>query len=228
MLLRNMDASFRSLLADPFGAATQLLAHGFKGAAPLAAALVVMLLAGGFWLWRRPAGKGRTNVSPRRAFSQAEGLLWSRLNSALPEHVVLMGVPITRFVSVRRSGGLGSNQRRLEALTVDFGVFRSDGTVSSIVILEDGDGMLSRRQLKLRRKLLDRAAIRTVYWTMKPLPTVDMISKQLNPAPIQFAAAERGAAQRGLVRGSAALANDPVDPDTRLAANHANPDLRRA
>ena len=157
MLLRNMDASFRSLLADPFGAASQLLAHGFNGAAPLAAALVVMLLAGGVWLWRRPAGKGRTNVSPRRAFSQAEGLLWSRLNSALPEHVVLMGVPITRFVSVRRSGGLGSNQRRLEALTVDFGIFRSDGTVSSIVILEDGDGMLSRRQLKLRRKLLDRA-----------------------------------------------------------------------
>jgi hypothetical protein len=153
-------------------------------------------------------------------------MLWSRLTSALPDHVVLMAVPMTRLVAVRKAGGLGRNQRKVEALTVDFGVFRLDGTVSSVVILEDSDATLSRRQLKLRRKLLERAAIRTFTWSCKPLPTVDMIAKQLNPTPIQFAAAERGVAQRGLGRG--AVADDPVDPDTRLAASHASPDVRLA
>ena len=217
---------FSSFLADPFGAASAVVGQSFKGAGPLVVALVVMLLAAGVWLWRRPARKGRTNVTSRRAFSQVEGLLWSRLTSALPDHIVLMSVPITRVLAVRKAGGLGRNQRKLDALTVDFGVFRTDGTVSSVVILEDGDTALSRRQLKLRRKLLERAAIRTFTWSAKPLPTIDMISKQLNPAPIQFAAAERGVAQRGLGRG--AVAEDPVDPDTRLAASHAKADVRTA
>jgi hypothetical protein len=229
MLARNMDAILQLLSTDPVGAAAQLFGYGFKGAGPLVLALAVMLMAAAAWLWRRPERKGRTNVNARRAFSQAEGLLWSRLNNALPEHVVLMSVPLTRFITVRQAGGLGRNQRKLDALTVDFGVFRSDGTVSSIIILEDGDSTLSRRQLKLRRKLLERASIKTVYWTAKPLPSVDMISKQLNPAPIQFAAGERGTSQRSIGRGSAVVpSDDAMDPDTRLAASHANPDIRLA
>jgi hypothetical protein len=226
MLARNMDASLTSFLADAVGTLTQVAGRAFQGAVPLAVALAVMVAAAVLWLWRRPARKGRTNVTPRRAFSQVEGMLWSRLTSALPDHVILMAVPMTRLVAVRQTGGLGRNQRKLAALTVDFGVFRLDGSISSVVILEDADTTLSRRQLKLRRKLLERAAIRTFTWSSKPLPTVDMISKQLNPSPIQFAAAERGVAQRGLSRG--AMADDPFDPDTRLAASHANPDVRLA
>jgi uncharacterized MAPEG superfamily protein len=226
MLARNMDANINSFLADPVSSATALAGYLFKGSGPLAAALVAMVVIAVIWLWRRPAFKGRTNVTPRRAFSQLEGMMWSRLTSAMPDHVVLMAVPITRVLAVRKSGGLGRNQRRLDALTVDYGVFRADGTVSSVVILEDVDTALSRRQLKLRRKLLERAAIRTITWSAKPLPTVEMIAKQLDPTPIQFAAAERGVAQRGLGRG--AVADDPVDPDTRLAASHASPDVRLA
>jgi hypothetical protein len=221
-----MDAMLQTFLADPVGTVGHLLGQGFKGAGPLVLALVVMLLAAGFWLWRRPAGKGRTNVTVRRAFSQAEGLLWSRLSGALPDHVVLMSVPLTHFITVRQAGGLGRNQRKLEALTVDFGVFRSDGTVSSVVIVEDGDSMLTRRQIKLRRKILERAAVRTVNWPLKPLPSVDMISRQLNPALIQFAAGERGSARRSIGRGSApVLSDEALAPDTRLAASHANPDF---
>ena len=65
-----MDASFTSLLADPFGAATTLFGKLFAGAGPLAMAMAVMLLAAGIWLWRRPARKGRTNVTPRRASAE--------------------------------------------------------------------------------------------------------------------------------------------------------------
>jgi hypothetical protein len=226
MLAHDMDASFSAFLADTVDSATLLAGRLLHGAVPLALALGVMAAAAGLWFWRRPARSGRTNVTPRRAFNRVEGLLWSRLSSALPDHVVLMAVPMTRLVAVRKAGGLGRNQRKVESLTVDFAVFRLDGSISSVVILEDAETTLSRRQLKLRRKLLERAAIRTFTWSSKPLPTVEMISKQLNPSPIQFAAAERGVAQRGPGRG--AMADDRVDPDTRLAASHANPDVRLA
>lgn len=224
-----MDASFQTFLVDPVGFAGQILGQGFKGAGPLAVALVVLLLAAGFWLWRRPARKGRTNVTARRAFGQSEGLLWSRISVALPDHVVLMSVPLTRFITVRQAGGLGRNQRKLEALAVDFGVFRADGTVSSVVLLEGNDAALTRRQVKLRRKLLDRAGIKAVNWDPIPLPSVEMIARQLNPEPVQFAAGEPGRVQRGMGRGSAmANPDDAMAPDTRLAASHASPAVRPA
>lgn len=229
MLARTMDQLLQTLLADPVGTAGQLLAQNLKGAGPLAIALVVLSLAAGFWLWRRPGRKGRTNVMARRAFSQAEGQLWSRLTAALPDHVVLMSTPLMRFVSVRQDGGLGRNRRKLEALAVDFGVFRADGTVSSVVLLEDGDTTLTRRQVKLRRKLLDRAGVRTVTWTSKLLPSVDMITRQLNPASLHFAAGESGSAKREIRLGSSMVgADDAVAPDTRLAASHVSAEIRHA
>jgi hypothetical protein len=222
-----MDASLQALLSSPVAAVERLIDQGLNGA--LALALFVLLLVAVIRKWRGPTQKARTNVTARRAFSQAQGLLWTRLSDALPEHVVLMSVPITRFISVRQAGGLGRNQRKLEALTVDYGIFRSDGTVSSVVILEGTATSLTRRQIKLRGKLLDRAAIKSVTWDVKPLPTIEMISRLLNPAPIQFAAAERGVAQRNIPRDSPGVfANDAMAPDTRLAASHASPDIRPA
>jgi hypothetical protein len=221
MLARNMDEALKSFLADPLGTAGLLVEYGLKGATPLAVALAVMMAVVAGWLWRRRSSqRARTNVLTRRAFSQAEGQLWTRLNSALPGHLVAIGVPLTRFIAVRKDGGLGRKRRRLEALSADFAVFRSDGTVSTVVLLEDGEATLGRRQAKLRRKLLERAGLRSVTWSVASLPTVDAIARQLNPAPIQFAAGESGSAKRNVDGGSARRgSSDLVDPDTRLVAS---------
>lgn len=229
MLARTMDASLQTLLADPVGAAGQLLALGLKGAGPLAGAIFGLTLVAGVWLWRRSGRKGRTNVLSRRAFSQAEGQLWSRLASALPDHVVLMSIPVTRFLAVRQDGGLGRNKRKLEALTVDYAVFRPDGTISSVVLLEDAEPTLTRRQVKLRGKLLDRAGVKTVSWTSRPLPAVDVIARQLNPTALSYAAGGSGSAKREIRLGSSMVgADDAVAPDTRLAASHLSAAIRPA
>ncbi len=220
MLARNMNEAINAFMADPLGTAGLLVEYGLKGATPLAAALAVIVASIGMWLWRRRSQRARTNVLTRRAFSQAEGQLWARLSAALPGHVIGFGVPLTRFVAVRKDGGLGRHRRRLESLSADFGVFRNDGTVSTVVLLEDGEASLGRRQAKLRRKLLDRAGIRWVTWSVDSLPTVEAISRQLNPVQIQFAAGESGSAKRGVDGGSARRGmSDSVDPDTRLVAS---------
>ncbi len=220
MLERNMDEALKAFMADPLGTAGLLVEYGLKGAAPLTAALAVIVAGVAVWLWRRRSHRGRTNVLTRRAFSQAEGQLWTRLNAAMPGHVIGIGVPLTRFVAVRKDGGLGRHRRRLETLSADFGVFRGDGTISTVVLLEDGEASLGRRQAKLRRKLLERAGIRWVTWSVASLPTVDAITRQLNPVPIQFAAGESGSAKRRVDGGSARRGmSDSVDPDTRLVAS---------
>lgn len=230
MPARTMDASLQSLqafFADPFGVAGHLLGNGLKGAGPLAVALSALLLAAGFWLWRRRGRKGRTNVTARRGFSQTEGHLWSRMNAALPDHVILMSLPLTNFISVRKDGGLGRNQRKLEVLSADFAVFRADGTVSSVVLLQERDETMTRRQIKLRAKLLARAGIRTVNWTAKVLPSVDAITRQLQPAT-NFAAGAPLRARRAIRSGPAKGADSVVAPDTRLVASQASAEIRPA
>ena len=124
MLARNMDQAFKAFMADPLGTAGLLVEYGLKGATPLAVALAVVAATVGTWLWRRRSHRSRTNVLTRRAFSQAEGQLWARLTTALPGHVVGFGVPLTRFIAVRKDGGLGRHRRRLESL-VDSGALLS-------------------------------------------------------------------------------------------------------
>ena len=138
-----MDGLFQTFLADPAGFAGHLLGQGFKGAGPLAVALIAMLLAGNLAVAPARPQRDAPMSRPRRAFGQSEGLLWSRITTALPGHVVLMSVPLTRFITVRQAGGLGRNQRKLEALVVDFGVFRADGTVSSVVLLDGKEPALT-------------------------------------------------------------------------------------
>jgi hypothetical protein len=224
-----MQAILQTFLADPAAGAARLFGEAFGGGtASVVLAVAAALLLTAIWWWRRSVRKGPTSVIARRAFSHAEGLLWARVNAALPEQVVLMSVPLTRFITVRQAGGLGRNQRKLEPLTVDLALMRTDGTVSAVVILEDGENVLTRRQAKLRRKLLERAGIKTVNWTLKPLPSAEVIARQLNPAGTGYAAGERGSSQRSH-RGSAVIIHDHgVAPDTRLVANHANPDFRPA
>ncbi len=193
-----MYAFLQQAVSDPAGLARHLIAGGFKGAAPVAVALLVMAVVVAVWVWRRPSLRPKSTVTARRAFSAAVGLLWARLHQALPDHVVLMGVPLTRFIIVRQVGGLGRNQRRLAELAVDFAVFRADGTVSSVVLLADGESPPDRRQSRLRRKLLERAGVRTVSWQLSAMPTVDAITRQLNPNPGAHIALEKGSAQRGL------------------------------
>ncbi|MGE0799580.1 MAG: hypothetical protein AB7G13_02240 [Lautropia sp.] len=196
-----MDALLQTL-SNPFDLASRVSASlaggtGFRGATPLALLLVAVVAGLAFWLLRR-RGDYSHNVTARRAFSQANGVLWSRLRQALPEHIVLMDVPLTRFIMVRRIGGIGRNQRRVDLLIADFAVFRSDGTISSVVLLDEPELGLPRGQVRLRRRLLARAGVRTVHWRLDAMPTTDAIMRELNPDPAGYLVLEKGVAQRGI------------------------------
>lgn len=162
----------------------------------LALALATAALVALYCWWRNWQPAGATTVNAKRGFSQAEGLLWMRMSTALPGHVVLMDVPLHRFVLVRRPGGLRRDQRKFEALEVDYAVFRPDGSVCAVVLLEDGDPQPTERQRRWRQKLLERAGLRTFVWRTLPMPTIEAIRGQLDHASLPIVAAEPGSGQR--------------------------------
>ncbi len=218
-----MDASFFSSFAQWFAGAGHWLESGFKGAGPLALTLagaVVLLLPAAVWLLRRSSRRARSQVNARRAFPPAEGQLWLRLVAALPAHVVLASLPLARFLAVRQDRGSARSRRKLAALAVDFAVFRADGTISSVVLLDKPEAAPTRAQARLRAKLLDRAGIRTVTWSLDGLPSVETIARQLDPSPPPFAGAGRGGGRRENHLGSSgSVTEDAMAPDTRLAAS---------
>lgn len=218
-----MDASFFTIPAQWVAGAWHWLEGGFRGAGPLALTLAgaaAMLLAAAVWLLRRPSRRARSQVTARRAFPPAEGQLWLRLVVALPAHVVFASLPLARFLAVRQDHGSARSRRKLAALAVDFAVFRADGTISSVVLLDKIEAAPTRAQARLRRKLLDRAGIRTVTWSLDGLPSVETIVRQLDPSPAPFAGAGRGGTRRENHLGSSgSVADDAMAPDTRLAAS---------
>lgn len=170
-----------------------LLAEGpvtLVGAALAAGVLVIL------WTRGRERIRARTNVLSRRAFSSPEGELWRRMQRAMPNHVIQMHLPLSRFMVVRRAGGLGRNSQRLAELSVDYAIFRADGTISSVVLMTESEQELSRQQRKLRRKLLERAQVRHVQWSLTTIPSVDAIAGTLDPDLSVLVASEPGSARR--------------------------------
>lgn len=96
-----------------------------------AAALLAALLAA-FWLLRRRGGAEQPlgpddRFAPVAALSPAEMALLDYLVRAFPGRPVLFRVPLSRLLTVRRTGNRLAAQRRLAALTVDYVVCNRDG-----------------------------------------------------------------------------------------------------
>ncbi len=168
----------------------------------VAIVMVVLMLL----IWQRIGSERarRLGLLSRRAFNSAEGEFWRRLREAMPDHVVLMAVPLSRFISVRQGGRSARETKRLTGLTVDFALFRPDGTLSSVVLMEDSEPSLTRSQRRLRRKLLEASRTRSIVWRLDSPPSVATIRRGLDPDPEALVVAEPARARRPVADAVAA------------------------
>ena len=141
--------------------------------------LVLFLCALLLGLRRRNAWRTDTRPWPfyaRRLLPTPRQLLHQRLLAALPGHMVLSGVELSRVLGVRRGfdGRLWS--RRLGRLQYDFVVCARDATVLAAIALQDParsqpatppDGILERASAA--------AELRLLRWNAKALPDLAAI-----------------------------------------------------
>ncbi len=148
--------------------------------------LVLIVVALAVMKKRRHLGSGQADSWPfyaKRPLSQPEQVLYHRLVSALPEHIVLAQVQVSRVLGVKKGFNFHEWNNRINRLSYDFVVCRKDATVLAVIELDDKTHAADERAQtdQKKEKATSAAGVRLFRWQVSALP---------NQAAIQTALAE--------------------------------------
>lgn len=150
--------------------------------------VVVVLVA----LVGKIVGKKRvsTDASPwpyyaKRPLSAAEQILYFRLTKALPDHIVLAQVQLSRMLGVKKGNNYQAWLNRINRMSADFVVCAKDSSVLAVIELDDATHNNPKRQEADNKKdrALGDAGIKIHRWQAKTIPDEAMIRATLLPQP---------------------------------------------
>jgi len=134
----------------------------------------------------------------KRPLTSPEQVLYHRLLKALPDHIVLAQVQLSRFLGVRNGEGFHRWNNRINRLSVDFLVCGKDATVLAAIELDDSTHAKPQRVATDARKnkALTDAGVRIIRWNVKAMPDAAAIQAAVPPPTPK--AAETPAATKAL------------------------------
>lgn len=168
---------------------------------PLLIALALLLIVLLAWWWLRKRGgpaKPAEEEADRldtlaawppqatRVLTSQERTLHSTLVRALPDHVVLSQVPLSRFIKVPKRHSYAEWLRRLGYQSVDFVVCDMTSHVVAAIELQPTANDLNeraRKRLKRIQRTLKAADIPLLVWSETNLPTADAARAAILPPP---------------------------------------------
>jgi hypothetical protein len=142
----------------------------------LVVALVVLAVCAVafFAMRRRSAGGGDTPwpFYPKKPLTQPEQVLYHRLVAALPEHIVLAQVQLSRVLGVKKGFNFNEWNNRINRMSLDFVVCLKDSTVIAAIELDDKTHeKASRAEADAKKeRALSAAGVALVRWSVSALP----------------------------------------------------------
>ncbi|MFN3417544.1 MAG: DUF2726 domain-containing protein [Caldimonas sp.] len=117
----------------------------------------------------------------KRPLSQPEQVLYHRLVRALPEHIVLAQVQVSRVLGVKKGANFHEWNNRINRLSYDFVVCAKDSTVIAAIELDDKSHESSSRAKTDERKskATADAGLRLIRWHVRSLPSEQVIRSEL-------------------------------------------------
>jgi hypothetical protein len=109
----------------------------------------------------------------KRALSAPEQVLYHRLVKALPDHIVLAQVQLSRFIGITKdTDDRQTWLNRINQISADFVICLKDFTVVAVVELDDGSHDSDRRKAADTKKdrVLRAAGIPITRWQVRSLP----------------------------------------------------------
>lgn len=144
---------------------------------PLFLVLLVLVFAiVALALLKRRGPTDRTDVPwpfyAKRPLSSPEQVLYHRLIKALPEHIVLAQVQVSRVLGVKKEFNFHEWNNRINRLSYDFVVCAKDSTVLAAVELDDkSHENAGRADTDAKKdKATSAAGVRLIRWHVKALP----------------------------------------------------------
>jgi len=146
-------------------------------------------------------GAGRWPFYVRKPLSQPEQVLYHRLVRALPEHIVLAQVQVSRVLGVKKGFNFHEWNNRINRLSYDFVVCGKDSTVIAAIELDDKIHERASRAYTddKKNKATADAGLRLFRWNVRALPSEEVIRAELLAPPLAgevkgFAETKAGAA----------------------------------
>jgi hypothetical protein len=126
---------------------------------------------------------GHWPFSLRRPLTEPEQVLYFRLCQALPDHIVLAQVGMSRFLSVRRGYNARAWYNRINRMSVDFLVCTKDASVVAAVELDDASHQHpDRASTDAKKELaLSAAGVRLLRWKVDAMPDASVIQLAIAP-----------------------------------------------
>ncbi len=131
-------------------------------------------------------GGGADAVWPfyaKKPLSQPEQVLYFRLAQALPEHIVLAQVQLSRLLGVKKGNNYQAWFNRINRMSADFVVCNKDCSIVAVIELDDATHQKEDRQAAdaKKDKALSSAGIRIVRWQTKAIPDIAAIRSTIMP-----------------------------------------------
>lgn len=138
----------------------------------LAVVAVIVSVALIFAKAKKSAGEAPWPFYAKKPLSSPEQVLYFRLCKALPGHVVLAQVALSRILGVKRGNNFGEWFNRINRMSADFVVCSKDSTIVAVIELDDASHETADRQAAdaKKDKALSSAGIRIVRWQAKSIP----------------------------------------------------------
>jgi very-short-patch-repair endonuclease len=148
--------------------------------------IVVAVIAVLAALKAKSQGGGADEVWPfvaKKPLSQPEQVLYFRLIQALPEHIVLAQVQLSRLLGIKKGNNYQAWLNRINRMSVDFVVCNKDSSIVAVIELDDATHRKDDRQAAdaKKDKALTSAGVRIVRWQAKSIPDVATIQSTIMP-----------------------------------------------
>lgn len=115
---------------------------------------------------------GRWPFSLRRPLSEPEQVLYYRLCQALPGHLVLAQVGLSRFLAVKKGHDPRAWHNRINRMSIDFLVCNKDASVVAAIELDDATHPRPDRISadEKKERALEAAGVRLMRWNVDAMP----------------------------------------------------------
>ena len=175
----------------------------------LALLLVLLVFAIAGLLVLKKLGLLKDGIGPwpfyiKKLLSPPEQILYHRMIRALPEHIVLAQVQVSRVLGVKKGSNFHEWNNRINRLSYDFVVCGKDSLVIAAIELDDKSHDSSKRigTDAKKDKASSDAGLRLIRWNVRALPSEEVIRGEfITPVAI---AGTSGAQPRGSAGASAA------------------------
>lgn len=142
----------------------------------IVALLLLAIVAIIFAKLKQRSGLGDGEVAwpfyAKKPLTQPEQVLYHRLVDALPDHIVLAQVQLSRILGVKQGNNFHEWNNRINRMSLDFVVCGKNASIIAAIELDDKTHeKASRKEADDKKnKALSSAGVRLVRWQVNALP----------------------------------------------------------